>query len=320
MMPFLTRPADTGSPSTMGIELIELETFIAVAQAGSFSAAALRMHVTQPTVTGRIQRLESALGASLLRRTTRKVETTPQGAMLLAEATKALDGLGRLVHGFRKEASLARQRVVVAATPTLAALTLPLVIHGYSERFADVEVELRDLQYAGVLAAVEDGSAGLGVLAFEGEDPRYRFQSLWSDDMLLMAPRHHPLAGLKRISIEEFARHPLIMVDPHQALRSRIAEALQRHGLSLPSYQVVANLGTLLGMINAGMGVALLPRSMAMRAEVATHALLEIEGIDLSRRFGILTARGTALNAAEQSFCRYLRQVTPALLAKALVR
>jgi LysR family carnitine catabolism transcriptional activator len=178
----------------MGIDLIELETFIAVAQAESFSAAALRMHVTQPTVTGRIQRLETALGAKLLRRTTRKVETTPQGAVLLAEAIKALDSLGRLVHGFRKKATQARQRVVVAATPTLAALTLPLVIHGYSERFPDVDVELRDLQYADVLAAIDDGSAGLGVLAFEGEDARYRFQSLWSDDMLLMAPRNHPLA------------------------------------------------------------------------------------------------------------------------------
>ncbi len=298
----------------MGIELIELETFIAVAQAESFSAAALRMHVTQPTVTGRIQRLESMLGVKLLRRTTRKVETTPQGALLLAEAVKALESLSQLVLGFQKKARVARQRVVVAATPTLAALWLPTIIHGYSERFPDVKVEMRDLQYAGVLAAIDEGSAALGVLAFEGEDSRYRFQSLWSDDMLLMAPRSHPLASFKSVGLEEFAKHPLIMVDQHQALRSRIMDALQRHGLSLPPYQVVANLNTLLGMLNAGMGVALIPRSMATHAEVAKHALLEIEGVDLSRRFGILLAKRAVLNTVEQSFYRYLRQIVPTLL------
>lgn len=309
-MPPSTSQADANNAATMGIELIELETFMAVAQAESFSAAALRLHVTQPTVTGRIQRLENSLGAQLLRRTTRKVEMTTQGAKLLAEATRTLDGLSRLVQGFRKKANLARQRVVLAATPTLAALTLPAIVQGYSERFPDVEVQLLDLQYAGVLAAIDDGSADLGVLAFEGDDTRFWFQHLWTDDMLLVAPQGHLLAKLKSVGPKELAAYPLIMVDQHQGLRGRIADSLQRHGLALPPARVVANLNTLLGMINASMGVALLPRSIAVRGIVARHALLEIEEVDLTRRFGIVMARRTKLNAAGQSFSRYLRQAT----------
>lgn len=294
----------------MGIELIELETFIAVAQGESFSVAALRMHVTQPTVTGRIQRLESALGTQLLRRTTRKVETTEQGELLLTEAIKAMEGLARVVQGFRSTTVLARQRVVVAATPALAALTLPAIIHGYAARFPDVEVELKDLNYGDVLEAVDSGTVDLGMLAFEGEETQYRFQSLWSDEMMLVMPRDHPLAGASSVGLEVLAVHPLMMVEQYQSVRSKIAHELKRRGLSLPPSKVVGNLNTLLGMLNANMGVTLMPRSMARHVEVARHAPVTLEGIDLSRRFGILTSRRRELNTAGLSFCRYLRQVT----------
>ena len=318
-MPLSPRLADTRSLAsawmTMGIDLIELETFMVVVQLESFSAAALHMHVTQPTVTGRIQRLESALGAKLLLRTTRRVETTPQGAQLLTEATKALDGLGRLVQGFRKKVQQARQRVVVAATPTLAALSLPSIIHSYSARYPDVQVELLDLQYAGVLAAIDDGTADIGVLALEGDDVRYQFQPLWSDGMLLVAPLGHPLASFKSVGPEELAKHTLIVVDQYQGLIAKISEALHHKGLILPPSTVVGNLNTLLGMLNAGMGVTLVPRSIATRKDLAKHALVEIEGVDLSRRFGIVMAKRAKLNTAGLSFCRHLKQTTASLLA-----
>lgn len=304
----------------MGIELVELETFVAVVQAGSFSVAAQRLHVTQPTVTGRIQRLEGTLGARLLNRTTRRVDATDDGARLFVEASRALHGLGQLVHGMREQARQARSRVVVATTPTLAALTLPVVIQGYAARYPDVEVELRDLQYAGVMAAIDDGSASLAILAYDGDDGRYRFEPLWSDDMLLMTPANHPLAGAGSVGPDAFARHALVMVDQHQALRRRIAAALETRGLALPPAQVVGNLNTLLGMLNAGIGVALLPRSMAGRPEVARNALVEIEGIDLTRHFGIVTAQGGQrgeLSPAGLSFCQYLRDATPGLLREA---
>ncbi|MEJ7687373.1 MAG: LysR family transcriptional regulator [Variovorax sp.] len=292
----------------MGIEFIELETFIAVAQAESFSAAAARMNVTQPTVTGRIQRLEGALGVKLLRRTTRKVETTAQGALLLTEATKALEGLGRLVDVFRKKARLARQRVVVAATPTVAAVRLPPILHAYAERYPDVEIELRDLQYAGVLAALDDGTADVAVLALDDPDARYRFQHLWSDDMLLVAPQGHPLANFAKVGPDELATLTLMVVDQYLGMCTRIAQALEKRGLSLPPPRVVSNLNTLLGMLKAGMGVTLLPRSVTTRGAVAKLAHLEIEGVDMSRQFGIASARRSKLSAAGQSFCRFLRQ------------
>lgn len=295
-------------PVTPGLDLVELQTFIAVARSLSFSAAAAHLHVTQPTVTGRIHRLEALLGVQLLRRTTRKVEPTPAGAQLLREATRTLEGLARLVDGFRREARRARQRVVVAATPTIAALRLPPIIQAYSERYPDVEMELLDLKYSGVLAAIDAGDADVAVLALDGPDRRYRFTPLWKDDMVLVAPRKHPLAAQASVGPQELASTPLIVVDQYQAVRARIAAALEARGLAMPPSKIVGNLNTLLGMLDAGMGVTLLPRSVSARGSVANHARIEIRDIDMTRHFGIVTARSMKIGAALQSFIRFLRQ------------
>lgn len=295
-------------PLALGLELVELQTFIAVARSLSFSAAAARLHVTQPNVTGRINRLESMLGVQLLRRTTRKVEPTAAGALLLREATKALEGLTVLVDRLRTESRRARQRVVVAATPTIAALRLPPILQAYSERYPDVEVELLDLKYAGVLAAIESGDADVAVLALDAPDRRYRFTPLWKDDMVLVAPRKHPLAAQTSVGAKELATVQLIVVDQYQAVRARIATALAALGLTMPPSKIVGNLNTLLGMLDAGMGVTLLPRSVSARGSVAKHARLEIRDIDMTRQFGIVTARDTKSGATLQSFIRFLRQ------------
>lgn len=295
-------------PSMPGLDLVELQTFIAVARSLSFSAAATQLHVTQPTVTGRIHRLEALLGVQLLRRTTRKVEPTPAGELLLSEATKTLQGLSVLVERFRNEARRARQRVVVAATPTIAALRMPPLIQSYAERFPDVEVELLDLKYAGVLAAIEAGEADIAVLALDAPDRRYRFTPLWKDDMVVLAPRSHALADLRSVGPQELASVPLIVVDQYHAVLGRIAAALQARGLTMPPPKVVGNLNTLLGMLDAGMGVTLLPRSVSGRGSVSKHARIEIADIDMTRSFGIVTARGTKPNASLQSFIRFLRQ------------
>ncbi|MGC3986807.1 MAG: LysR family transcriptional regulator [Pseudorhodoferax sp.] len=295
-------------PAVPGLDLVELHTFIAVARSLSFSAAAAQLHVTQPTVTGRIHRLEALLGVQLLRRTTRKVEPTPAGEQLLREAVKALHGLSTLVEAFRKEARRARQRVVVAATPTIAALRMPPLIQAYCERFPDVEVELLDLKYAAVLAAIDTGEADVAVLALDAPDRRYRFTALWKDDMVLVAPRKHPLAEHRSVGARELASVPLIVVDQYQAVRGRIAAALQERGLGMPASKVVGNLNTLLGMLDAGMGVTLLPRSVSDRGSVSRHARIEIKDIDMTRNFGIVTSRTGKPGAALQSFVRFLRQ------------
>ena len=312
-MSTLPKPSDRETPpSSLGVDLLELETFIAVAEAGSFSLAAQRLCVTQPAVTGRVQRLEATLGTELLRRTTRKVETTPQGARLVIEAIQALRGLRGVIDEFRNDARLARRRVVVAATPMLAALTLPPIIHSYAARFPDVEVELRDLQYADALMALDTGNADLAVLALSSDTGRYQFDPIRSDDMVLVAPAGHAFAGRSNIDPLELAGHRLLVIDLYLPMMSRIADAVKARGLEPPSCKAVGNLNTLLGMIDAGLGLTLLPRVMARRSIKIGHTVIELDGLPLRRTFGIVLPRDAELSTSASSFCRFLREAMAA--------
>lgn len=291
----------------IGLDLAELETFVAVAEFGSFSDAAQHLHITQPSVTGRVQRLEHSLGAKLLVRTTRRVELTPAGVGLLNEATVALRGLRKIVSKHRQQARLARQRVVVASTPMMAALVLPPLIRDYSKAYTDVQVVLKDLRHPEALEALAAGAVDLAVLAYDGRDNRFRALQLSAQEMVLVAPRHHPLARFRSVSLEQLASHPILVIEVYESLRQRIADALKERGLEMAPSAIVDNLNTLLGMLDADMGAALLPRSMGRRSEASGHVLIEIEDIKLERRFAILRSRKTELGTAADSFSKFLK-------------
>jgi DNA-binding transcriptional LysR family regulator len=301
-------PRKAEAPAPIRLELVDLETFLAVAILGSFSAAARQFNITQPSVSGRIQRLEASLGTKLLLRTTRRVELTPRGALLRGEAERTLAGLRGLAESFRVDAAAARGRVVVAATPMVAATMLPDVIRSHGERWPAVAVQVRDLRHGDALEALAAGEADVAVVAFDGKDKRFRFQLLRAEDMVLIVPPRHPLARSKRAPLERIAAFPLMMLEQYEGMKARIAAEVARHGMVLKPAVSAGNLNTLMGMLDAGMGVLLLPRVMARRSLEAGNILVEIEGIALSRSFCIVMRHDAEPTAALRRFCRHLKQ------------
>jgi DNA-binding transcriptional LysR family regulator len=288
-------------------DLIDLETFLAVVELGSFSEAARRMHVSQPSVTSRVQKLESVLKTRLVERTTRKVMATPDGEMLADRARSALRGLRELMQDFQSRAASARLRTIVATTPMLAAVVLPPLIQSFRQAHPTMQIQVRDLQYEDVLATVEDAHADLAVTAFDGDSSKLHFEPLAREPMLLVLPRSHPLADAGSVSLEQLATLPLMLLDRYALLQTRLSEALAQRGLSLGPIQHATNVGTVLGLVDAGLGATILPKYMAQRSLLDTRAMLEVPDIDLSRSFGILFRAKAELNVASSLFLEHLR-------------
>jgi LysR family transcriptional regulator, carnitine catabolism transcriptional activator len=244
----------------------------------------------------------------LLVRTTRKVDVTRRGSLLRAEADRTLAGLRRLADRFRLDAAAARNRVVIAATPMVAATMLPDVIRSHGESYPGIEIQVRDLRHGDALQALADGDADVAVVAFDGKDKRFRSQTLSNEDMVLIVPPDHPLARPGRATLDEIAAFPLMMLEQYETMKARIAAEVARHGLTLKPAASAGNLNTLLGMLDAGMGALLLPRVMARRSLQAGHVMVEIEGIELHRRFCIVMPRDARPTAVLKRFCRHLRQ------------
>lgn len=295
------------APVTLRFDLVELETFLMVVELGSFSLAARRLHISQPSVTSRVQRLESLLKTKLLIRTTRHVEPTPSGKRLQERAEIALRDLRTLLQEFQADAEAARFRVTVASTPMISAVMLPTLIHTFGTRYPDVHIQLRDLQYEEVVAKVETGDVDFAVVAFDNDSDKLDFEPLSEEDILLILPRSHPLAGAGEIMLTQLADVPLMMLGRYSTLRDRLAQELARRNIALKPAHEVVNLNTLLGMVDAGLGATVLPRSMAQRYAKDGRATVRIADFNLARTFGILRARHATLSPAALSFVQFLQ-------------
>jgi DNA-binding transcriptional LysR family regulator len=290
------------------MDLAELETFVCVVELGSFSLAAQRMHKSQPSITARIQRLEERLQTQLLRRTTRSLELTRPGCLVFDTASKTLQELRRMVKALDAAEGRGGHRVVVAATPMIAATTLPVIINAYGQRYPDVRVRLLDLQYDEVIEHLESESVDLAVMAFDGDPLKLEFRPLAQEALVLVAPAKHPLAACGEVTLEQLAGYPLLMLQRYSELTRAIDRECALRGLSIARPHQAANLNTLLGMIDAGNGLAFLPRSMAQINARQERALLHVADMALTRRYGIVLPRDGTQSSAARSFCEFLQR------------
>jgi len=243
----------------------------------------------------------------LLNRTTRQVEPTEDGRLLSAAAGEALAGLFEILGQLRDRSEAARNRVVVASTPTIAAIFMPRIIHSYSERYPDVEVLLRDMPYDALLKCIGDGSADIGVAAVDGHYDNLLFRPLAEEGLVLVVPVRHALAQVRRATVEMLLPYRLIFLERYTSLGRQLAEAFTGFGAVLEA-TTVANLPTVLGMIDTGSCMTFLPRSMAQSNARATRVIVELADFGVTRTYGSITARKLVPTVAVQSFREHLHR------------
>lgn len=274
---------------------------------GSFSRAAERLYISQPSVSSRVKRLEDVLRVKLIERTTRSVHATEDGELLQKAAQEALSGLYAVLRQFRDRSEAARNRVVIAATPMIAATFLPAIMHTYAERFPDVQVVLRDMPFETLLKTIGDGMADIGVTAVDGDYDNLQFQPLAEEPVVLVVPAKHPLAAKESVSIEMLLPYRMIFLDRYTNLRERLAGEFARFGTTLEA-STASTLPTLMGMIDTGSCVAFLPRSMAQVNARESRAIVELADFHAVRSYGSIVARSVVPTTAVQSFRDHLHR------------
>lgn len=294
--------------TSRGIGLPELETFLAVVAEGSFSRAARKLHLSQPAVTTRIQKLEQTLGVRLLVRTTRSVEVTAAGEELARETKDALQGLHRVVARMLEESGKSRRRVTVAATPMVAALLLPPSLQQWRTEHPDLQVVVRDLRHYAVLESLDRGECDLAIIAIDKPIARFDFELILDDEVVVLVPKDHGLSARSTVSLRELVSHPVMMLEQYTGIRAEIERVCGMEGLPFTPSLMAANLQTIIGMLDTGAGLAVLPRVMATQSPYTMRHCLTIDGVRLRRRYGILTRRDSDASPAIRSFKHFLHQ------------
>ena len=290
----------------INFDLQQLQAFIAVCERGSFRAAAEHIHLSAPALSRRIEKLETILGARLLNRTTRDVEITPLGQVFLDRARAALDDLESAMLGISDIAGTRSGRVTVACVPSAAIYFLPSVVRSFSERYPLIRIRVVDEAASLVLTSVISGESDFGISFMGNQVPGVEFDPIHTDPFVLAMPREHPLAARKTLAWPDLENERLIAVARSSGNRQLLDDALAQAGVN-PSYRFeVSHIATLLGMVEAGLGMAAVPR-LTLSPAHPTLVGVALRKPAVSRVLGLTTRRGAALRAPAKMFHDYLR-------------
>jgi len=290
----------------MKFSLGDLEAFVAINERGSFRAAAEAVHLSQPALSRRIEKLEAALGVRLLDRKIRPVSPTAVGRDFYKKTRALLDELGSTLLAIGDEAAGQSREVTVACVPSAAYYYMPEFIRRFQREFPRVRVQIQDEAASIVLDAVIRGEADFGINFVGTQEPDIEFQPLLRERFVVACRRDHPLAAKRRVTWADLCHYDYVSVSKSSGNRLLIDQALAELPLRPRCLYEVRHVVGVLGLVEAGLGVAAVPQ-LAMPP--GTGAMLVgrplVEPV-VTRTVGLIRRRGRVLTPAAQALFQLL--------------
>lgn len=284
----------------------ELQAVCTIAEYGSFMAASLTLHMSQPALTRTVQRVESAVGLELFRRSTRRVETTPAGHEFIALANRILSDLRISFENMRDIADEQRGRVIISSVMSVAYTQLPRLVAGYRQTRQRIEIQLREGVHGTVLDDVRSGVADLGITYIEDIPSAFASIELGREAFHIVMPRGHALASKAGIKLEELKDVALVSL-PKEAQTRRLLDGLASvDGLALQHAVTVNQFATVMQCVHAGVGLAIVPGGAipaALSAGLVSRPLVKPA---LSRTMGVVMLKDRGLTPSAKGFLAHV--------------
>lgn len=290
-----------------------LRTFLAVATGSSFSAAAARLHLTQPAVSKRVALLEEQLQVRLFDRIGRRVTLTESGSLLLPRARRIVLDLEDAERELRDRSGRIAGPLALATSHHIGLHRLPPVWKEYSRRYPDVSLQIEFMDSEKAHEAVLQGSTELAVitLAPEGHPEQVNARRVWPDPLSIMVARDHPLAAEPAPDIRRLAAFPAVLPGPGTYTGQILQELFARNAVPLLIGMSTNYLETLRMLASIGLGWSVLPDSMCTEDLVR----LEIAGVAMHRDLGYVYHRERSLSNAARAFIGLLDAIADAPVA-----
>jgi DNA-binding transcriptional LysR family regulator len=293
----------------MNFDLADLRAFIAVAELASFRAAAETIHLSQPALSRRIDKLEDALGVRLFDRDTRNVELTAVGRDFARKARSLLDDLDTILLGVRDVAANRLGQVTLACIPSTVHYFLPTVLRHYHERCPRIRVHVIDESANEVLSAVVHGEAELGLDMTGSDEPTIEFEPLLSESFVAACLHDHPLARQRTVTWSELGRYDFMTVDKASGNRLVMDLALASTRERPQACFETRHVSTLVSFVESGLGVAAVPRLSMPRKGHPSLVSVPIVEPEVTRTVGLIKRRGRSLSPAAEHLYAMLRAV-----------
>lgn len=286
----------------MNVTLRQLRAFIAVAEAGHFTRAAEQLSLSQSSVSTLVRELEANLGLRLFDRHTRMLRLTQAGTEILPLVKKAIADLNSVIGSSIQLKTLGRGRVSIAASTLQAALLLPRLIREFCLLHPGVKVTLHDVTEHEVLEMVRAGTADFGLGTEAGNQPGLSAQVLSTDVFVAVLPPGHALERKPELGWDDLAGESLIGPGPGNPIREYLDRALAREGIALTRLYEVSLPLTIAGMVEGGLGVAVMTTAAARLAEVLGLTIRRLTNPVIERELSLIVHADRSLSPSAQSF------------------
>jgi DNA-binding transcriptional LysR family regulator len=293
----------------MRFDLVDLQLFIAVADARSITGGALRAHLALASASARIKGLEAAFGAELLKRGRRGIELTAAGESLLDHARIIIHNVDAMRGDLAAFASGARASVHLLANTSGLSEHLPRALAAFLREHPDISVDVEERESADIAVAIASGAADLGFAAEHALPDNFERFLFSEDRLVLVAARRGDLAGRRQIDFQEVTDRDFVGLTNSTALQGHIARQAARLGARLKFRARLRDFDAMCQLAAADVGVAVVPEAAARRcARSMPIATIRIRDAWANRRLAICARSFKTLPRPAKQLVEYLRK------------
>jgi DNA-binding transcriptional LysR family regulator len=288
------------------LELYGLNVFLQAAEALSFTAAAERLHISQPAVSMQISNLESRLNMMLFDRSSRNIRLTEEGEALLPLAREILN------YGTHIEETMASLHgqltghLQIGCSTSGGRYVLPHLIARFRQQYPKVRITVGICTPVGAVEQVCDGRSQLGILSSETACRDVEFRAFFEDRIILIAPTDHPFAGRPAIQPPELVGQPMILREETAGTRLVMRAGLLDHDIRTADLDVVMELGSaeaIITSVEAGIGIAFISQVVANRwLDHGAVVEVPVQGLNLKRQLYMIRHSRRAPTRVQSAF------------------
>ncbi len=290
------------------MELHQLRYFAAVAELGSFTRAAERCRVAQPSLSQQIAKFERELGQLLFERSGRTIRLTEAGRALYDQAVAILSAVEDMRERATEGFDPARGAVRVGAIPTIAPYFLPGALREFRKRYPLATLALHEDVTERTIRDCLEGEIDLGIVATPAPGDRLESEELFTEELLLALPPRHPLTRKKAIAFADIAALPFVLLSEMHCLGAQVIDFCENQGCSPAVHCRSAQLLTIQELVAQGQGVSLVPASACALDRGRRCAYRSLAGQKPTRTIRMAWRRHRRQSPLLQAFMMLLRE------------
>jgi LysR family transcriptional regulator, cyn operon transcriptional activator len=298
------------------LDIRHLRYFLAVAEAKSFSRAADRLGISQPSVSQQMRDLELGLRMPLFQRHGKRILLTPRGLIFEEHARALLHQLENLLQDLNGEPGGVRGALRLGVIPVLNVPLVPQLLGAFVADHPAISVTVEEISSTEIETALEEGRMDVGLGFLTRHSPNLRYERLCTDEFTLVVAQNHPWANRRLIDFQKLHQQRLLQLPDSFVMRRMSDEICRKHKVRPHVVAEISAIETLLRSLGPSRAAALMPKIALRGRENLKLSAIHLRGKNLGLEIGLLRLSDSAANTAVAAFTSLAKAMVPKMVTQ----